>query len=217
MDWSSVETILASLPNSFKRNGPNYITWQNTQTAALSRMTTAFDDITAQATFLEATGGWLNAWGELLGVLRSTEYDALYQQSITGTLTAWRATPVGIQKYLTVARGIPCTVIERFPLVGWQLVINPGITLTSQEEIALPGWLAFVRPAGVPYTVNMAGVNGGFLSTGNFLKATKFPSSWLRSSSNNGALTIPTATNNSVCTLPTTLFTDPTLNPSLAS
>jgi hypothetical protein len=216
MNFNAVESILESLPSSFKRLGPNYDNWQNTQSAVLARMTGAIDSLMAQYSFTGATGNWLNAWGDILGVLRRSETDAIYHLCITGTMLAWRGTVPGIEKYINEARQIPCTVTEAFPNVGWNLVVQPGYTLSASQISQLPVWLSFVRPAGVPYAVQAYNGSGGVLSTGNFISNTRFPGSWLRLTGGNpSGLVIPASTNNSVSTLPTTFFTDPTLNPSL--
>lgn len=216
-DWNDNLAIVGTLPPTYKRIGPNFDIWQSSQLSVLSRFTEAFSSLTAQYSYTGANGGWLSAWGEIFGILRSTEYDALFKAAITGTLLAWRGTPAGIAQYINQIRNIPATVTENFPNVGWQLVINPTYTLTSAQVALLPTWLAFVRPAGVPYNVFVNNGSGVYLSTGNFLSATRFPGSWLRiSGASPFGLSIPQTTNNTVCELPTTLLTDPLLNPSLS-
>jgi hypothetical protein len=215
MNWQDVANTLATLPPTFTRYGPNFTNWNNSGIAALERFTTSFDDTVAQATFVSAVGNWLNAWGSILGVARRTEYDDLYRICITGVLTAGRGTPVGIEWFMNVARQIPCTVAENFPKVGWQLLLEAGFTLSPTQQAQLPGFLDYVRPAGVPYTIT--GYNAtGVLSTGNFLSATRFPGSWLRTTQGSVPINIPSTTNNTLCLLPTTLFTDPLINPSLS-
>ncbi len=215
MNWQDVVNTLGTLPTTYSRYGPNYSAWQNSQISVLERFTTSFDDTVAQTSFVDAVGGWLNAWGEILGILRGSEYDQLYRECITFGLTAARGTPVGIERYINLARQIPCSVIENFPAVGWQLALEAGFNLSPSQEVSLPGWLALVRPAGVPYTV--IGYNAtGVLSTGNFLSATRFPGSWLRNAQSTVPVKIPSTTNNNICLLPTTLFTDPLINPSLS-
>jgi hypothetical protein len=217
VNWADNTAILNKLPTTYSRLGPNFDIWKNSQLAVLTRFTEAADSISAQYSYSGATGNWLNAWGELFGVTRSTEYDALFKLCITFTMLAWRGTVPGIERYMNEARGIPSTVIENFPNVGWQLTVYPGYTLTPAQIALLPGWLAFVRPAGVPYTVK-ANSGGGYLSTGNFLSVTRFPGSWLRlAGSTPEGFEVPMATNNTVPLLPTTLLTDPLLNPGLSS
>ncbi len=216
MNWQDVQKILQTLPRTYQRFGPNWSNWLNSQTAPLTRFTTSFDGITTQADYVSAVGSWLNAWGEILGILRGAENDALYRICITFGLTAARGTPVGIERYINIARQIPCSVVENFPAVGWQLALESGFTLTASQQASLPGWLSLVRPAGIPYSV--VGYNSnGVLSSGNYLSGTRFIGSWMRTSQSNVPLTIPTSTNSTTCLLPTTLFTDQTINPSLVT
>lgn len=215
MNWSDIQAILNSLPGTYRRNGPNYAAWQNSIVVPLERMTTAVDATILNASFLTAQNKWLDSWGQQFGVLRGNLGDAAYRINITFTLEAWRATPPGIQKYMQDGQGIPCTVAENLPSVGWTLVIQPGYSLTPAQVAALPRQLAFIRPAGVPYAVT-ASRGTGFLSTGNFLGASRFLGSWLGDAGSGVALPPLGSTNNTVPTLPTTWLTDPTINPSLS-
>ena len=216
MNWNDVSAILTALPNTFKRVGGNFDIWQATQTAALARMTDGYDSTTQQTSYVNSSGSWLDAWGALFGIPRRTEVDAIYRLCITGVLTATRGTPVGIEWFMNIARQIPSSVVENFPAVGWELLLSPGFVLSPTQISELPGYLNYVRPAGIPYTV-VGVIGSGTLSTGNFLGRTRFLGSWLRSANDTIPINVPTSTNNTLCTLPTDLFTDPTINPSLSS
>jgi hypothetical protein len=216
MDWNAVTAVLNSLPATYRRSGPTFAAWQNSLAAGITRGTGGVDTVSAQTTFANSSGNWLNVWGRMLGVIRNaSESDVAYKDRISETMLAWRGTVPGIESYVLEAMGIPATVTEKFPAVGWSLNLPPGMPLSAAQLKALPGDLAFVRPAGVPYTAKQ--INGGlFLKTGNFLGATRFQGSWLQPYSILGGLNIPSSTNNTVPTLPTTWLTDPTINPGLA-
>ena len=217
MDWSAVNAVLSSLPATYLRSGSTFTSWQNSVVAGAAKMTNGVDSIAAQVTFQNATGNWLNVWGRMLGVIRnSNESDTAYSTRISNTMLAWRGTVPGIEAYASQVLGFSATVTENLPSVGWNLILPYGTALSSYQEANLPANLAFVRPAGVPYTIRQ--VSGGlFLSTGNFLSGTMFPGSWLKPVSEISGYTVPSTTNNLVPTLPTTWLTDPTINPSLAA
>jgi hypothetical protein len=213
MNWSDVAAVLNSLPSGYLRTGSAFAAWQNSLTAASVRFTGGVDAITAQTSFGAAVGHWLDVWGRMLGVLRNAgESDSDYRNRISLTLLSWRGTVVGIESYLELAMGLSAVVSESFPAVGWALNIQVGYALSAAQKSILGVNLAFVRPAGVPYTLNE--VSGGlFLTTGNFLSGTRFPGSWLVSQNRLTGVAIPSTTNSPVSTLPTTWLTDRTLNP----
>lgn len=211
MQWDEVQSVLNSLPATYRRPGRDYVAWQTSVTAALTRMTVAVDAIAGQTTFTGALGKWLDVWGLLLGVARTGIADPLYLGIITGTLLAGRGTLVGITNYLGVLYGIPATAIDDLPNVGWSLALTPGSTLTPAQIAQLPTWLAYIRPAGIPYVVQ-ATLSPGFMSTGNFFGAVNFPNSWFTSGSSIFPIRNQNATNNNSPQIPTDWLTDPTLN-----
>ena len=216
MNWSAVQSILASLPSGYTRSGSTFADWQNSLTAGVSRLTTGIDTVNSQTTFATAQGNWLTLWGTLLGVSRTPpESDTAYSMRITETVVSGRGTPVGIESYLLEALGITSTVVENFPTVGYAVSLQPGTTLTSFQKAAFAGNLNAVRPAGVPYNVTQ--LNGGlFLGTGNYLGGTGFQGSWLQPLSVASGFSTAPSTNSVVSSLPTTWITDITVNPSLA-
>jgi len=212
MNFSDVTKILQSLPTTYQRSGNDFQAWQNSLAGGITRFTESIDNTSAQMQFFEASGNWLNLWGKLLGVIRNpSESDTAYRARIVGTMLAWRGTPNGIVSYLALAMGLTATVAEAFPAVGWTLNLAPGTSLTPAQKTQLASNLAFVRPAGVPYSVRTV-TNGLFLGTGNFLNTTHFPGSWLQPYTTLSSFTVPSNTNNTLPTIATTWLSDPTIN-----
>ena len=214
MDWADISARLQDLPSTYRRRGPNYTAWQNSLTAAISRGTTGVDSVIDQINFATSSGKWLDVWGAVLNVPRHAgEGSQAYRSRIAATCQAWRVTPPGIEDFVEFTRGIAAQVTESIPTaVGWQLVLSAN----SSTLQSLAADLQVCRPAGVPYAFALR-FGGLYLDTVNFLGRPRTTGAYLSAAVKLEAPGIGPATNNVVNTLPTTLLTDPTLNPSLST
>jgi hypothetical protein len=214
LDLPSVLARLNDLPRTFKREGPPYtllidsIGWQ------LAMFTLAADATSQRVlTFGAAFDGWLDVWGLLWGVPRQqNEANSSYSIRIARTVLAWVGTLPAIQAWLDFyAPG--SVVTENLPAVGYVITFPASMTLAQITTFLLS--LNRIRPAGVPFTVVQA-VGGITLGTDIFLDTGAPKGAYLSSAVNALALPIGPSTNNTSPLLPTVLFSDPTLNPSLA-
>lgn len=210
MDWSDVQARLDDIPQTFRRSGPNYAAWRNSLTAAISRGTVGVDGTVGQIDFATATGKWLDVWGAVFSVPRQAgEGSAAYRTRIQKTCLAWYGTVPGIEAFVGFTLGITATVSEDPPAAdGWVLSLP---SVTSQTLKSLAATLQNVRPAGVPYVFSVRS-SGLYLGTVNFLGAPRTTGAFLNPAASIQP-DISATTNQVVNTLPTTLLSDPTINP----
>lgn len=213
MDFVAVQNAINNLPQTFKRNDTTYQQLVDSLSAALSQMTVAADGTTSQLTFQNASGGWLDVWGNLLGIPRQlNEADVTYFTRISVTITGG-AGPVQVMlDWIAVSWNITVIINENLPGLGYQIIFPPTLS-NAQINLLLTG-LAQVRPAGVPFTAAVTNI-GTYLDTVDYFDATQVTGVYMGGGTTPVTLTIPSTSNNSPPLMPELYLTDPTLNPGL--
>lgn len=210
MDFSTVLARLNDLPNTFKRDGAPYT--QNIDAIALGLATfTQAADATSQQTqnFMNAVDAWLDVWGLLWGVPRiANEANSVFSVRIARTILAWVGTVPAIQRWLNFyAPG--GTITENSSGLGYLITLSGSMTTAQATQFLIS--LNRIRPAGVPFVVNLTG-GGLFLGTTEFLGDGNIAGSYLAGGTT--SFPLPGASQgNATPLLPTLLFDDPTLNP----
>ncbi len=214
MRFQEVLTQINTLPQTFLRPGPTFAFLQGSRAAALLRYTSSADGLAANLSFANASGVWLDVWGQLFVVPRSAqEADGAYAARIPATLVSGRGTPVAIVLYLLTAFGYHVTITEDFVHTGWQITFSVPITPQQFGEILIG--LNAVRPCGVPGSA-LIGLSGGlFLGSINYLGAPHVTGAYLLSPKGEALYGLSEFTNNTRPLLPTTFLTDRTINPGL--
>lgn len=222
MDWNAVSYQLGDVPRTYKRSGLTYTWLNNSFVSGLHRYTNAVDGIMSMAVFSNATGKWLDVWGQLFGVGRlNSETDSAYNNRITQTLLLLKGTPLAIISFVQLTFGLTASVIENlFNADGtamtepsWNLKFGSAFPESQYNQLAQT--LAFVRPAGVPFSPFYVLGGGLYLGTLNYLGRARVTGSYLGNPQAPFNFTIPATTNNALPLLPTLFLTDPTLNPGL--
>ena len=214
MDFALVQQNLNDLPSTFLRDGTPFTQYMEALSAALTRDTSAVDQVLAQvANYKNAQFGWVDLWGLLFNTPRqSDEADENYLSRIQFETTFGNGTPVGMAYWVLAVWRIAVTIQESLPNVGYSITFPS--TVTDAQIAQIVESLARVRPAGVPITgLNRPSGEGLYLTTINFLGAAKVTGAFLSETSTGVGLSLYPATNNAVPILPDYLLTDPTLNP----
>lgn len=217
MQWSDILARLNDLPGTFLRNGPTgepFSYWQNALAAGLYKDANASDGAVNQATFANAVGHWIDVWGQIFDIPRSSgETDAHYIARIEFLLTVEGGSPASISAFFTQAENINTVLSENFSACSWSVSLSSGLATNELNQVAND--LRYVRPAGVPF--NMLVLSGGlYVGTLNYSGAARVTGSYLNSPVKQFLPNISPNTNNAQPTLPTVYLTDPTINPSLA-
>lgn len=215
MDNLQVLTQINNVPQPFKRGNTTFLQFVDSYRAAISRYTNSSDGILEQLNFASAFGGWLDLWGLLLGLTRkNNESDAAYSIRITVTLTGGAGPVEAMLNWVQVAWGVTISITEyTSPACGYTITF-PG-TLTSVQINQILSGLTQIRPAGVPFDVQISNI-GTYLDTINFLDAGLVTGAYIGGGTTPFNPTLGAGTNNSPPLLPELLLTDPTLNPSLS-
>lgn len=211
MDFQQTEQILSNLPQPFSRFGPIFNAILLGFTIACARNNVAIDSINNNIYTNNAKWGWLDAFGQLYGILRNQyETDPQYRQRLIGTLTAPHGTPLAISQFIKLALGLNTTVTEDFLSPSYTINFVTPVSTNTLQNVA--NTILWVRPAGVPFLPLYQQSGGLYLSTMNFLRGTKVSGSYLSQPHTNLNITIPASTPNPICILPTTYFNDPFIN-----
>jgi hypothetical protein len=215
MDFDEITYQLNDLPGTYKRPGSTYQWWVASLNSAMYRYTNAGDSIISMASFTNATGKWLNAWGQLLGNIQriNNNTDSQYKAIIQETLLAGKGPPFAIHSYIDSLYSLSPTVFENFPNVGWYIKFAASFPQSQYDSLAKS--LDFVRPAGIPFNPFYVLGGGLYLGTINYLGRDKVTGSYLGNPVTPFYFTIPSSTNNSTSSLPTLFLTDPTINPGI--
>lgn len=214
MQWADVLARLSDLPDTFLRQGPNFTAFQAALTNGLHKFTNSVDGAVNQAQATQAIGKWLDVVGRARNMPRyNGEPDATYLARIAYLLNTPGGPPNAILGLLAIiGQTASPTLTESFATCSWSIGVNAGISTTKQAQ--LTNALGYVRPAGVPYQINVS--RGGlYLNTLNYLGRPRVTGAYLVSSTNSLPLNMSSNTNNAINLLPTTYLTDPTLNPGL--
>lgn len=216
MDWNGIVARLNDLPATFQRQGPNFNAFQNSLVNGLHKFTNSVDGVVNQAQASQAVGKWLDVVGRARNIPRyNGEPDATYLSRITYLLTTPGGPPNAIIGLLQILGQSTTTISENFTTCSWSTNINAG-SQSASAIAQITGALGYVRPAGVPYQLNVS--HGGlYLNTLNYLGRPRVTGTYLVNATNSIPLNIPSNTNNAINLLPTIYLTDPTLNPSLAA
>lgn len=214
MDFATVLARLNDLPNTFTRDGPPYTQLIESLATELTSFTIAADATTSQVLNDNmALDGWLDVWGLLWGVPRiQNEANSTFNTRIARTVLAWVGTLPALQQWMNfyAPGGV---VLENPSGLGYTLQFPATMTLFAIQ--AFLSALDRIRPAGVPFTIFQVGI-GLYLGTESFLNTGAPKGAYLTAGSIPVPLNIGASTPNSVPMLPTLLFSDPTINPSLA-
>lgn len=216
MNFAAVQQVLNDLPNTFKRPGAPYTQVVDALTALLTLYTLGVDGIIAQLQFSNAQYGWVDTYGALFGITRRpNEADTVYKARFIYTLTTWRTNPVVMEQWLLNVEKIVATITENFPAVGYQIALPA--TLTTTQILQIIKNLAWVRPAGVPFSVGVQS-GGTFLDTVNYIgHAPRVTGAYLGGGLINQPLGLGPNTNSTQSILPDLLMVDPTLNPGIVA
>jgi hypothetical protein len=210
MNYADVIARLESIPTSFRRQGLTYQQLENAFAASLADYTSSMRALTAQETITTAAFNWLNMQGDLYGIARfPNETSSAYLNRIQATLVAAKGTPVAIEIYINLITGLSATVTEQTTVPDWFLTLNGSVSLATLTQINSS--IGFVRPAGVPFTYNVA-EGGLYLSTINYLGYGRLSGSYLVAAFDIVKPNIGANTNNSLPLLPSDYLTDPTIN-----
>ena len=209
MNFTDVQAQLNDLPSTFKRPGAPYTQIVDAWTTALTLFTAGVDGTVSQQVFANALDGWIDCWGLLFGIQRQpNEANASYSARISETVLAWVGTLPAMQVWINLfAPG--GSISENLPNLGYNLTLPPHLTY-SQISYFLKT-LAWIRPAGVPFTL-VTFIDDLYLGTINFLGEGLMPGSYLSTDSNLLLDLIGPTTNSAQPLLPDLYFTDPTLN-----
>ncbi len=211
MDFTEVKDQLNDLPRGFKRTNAPYLQLIDALTSALVRYTNAADATSRNLTFANAVGGWLDVWGLLLGIARyAMEADSHYSARISLTLTGGAGPVQAMINWIQQAWGLTVTITENFPNVGYNIFF-PATATPAQINLILKG-LAQIRPAGVPFTGQVADI-GTYLDTVNFYDAANVTGQYFGGGFTAVTITFGAGTNNQPPLLPQLVLEDPTLNP----
>lgn len=216
MNFQQTYQILSDLPQPFTRFGSIFNAILLGFTIACARNNISIDAINQNIYTNNARWGWLDAFGQMYGVLRNQyETDPQYRTRLIGTLTAPHGTPLSISQFIKLALRISTYITENFSTPSFTVNFNTPVNSNTLQNIA--NTILWVRPAGVPFLPLFSSSGGLFLFTLNYLNGTKVTGSYLSNPHISGNVTISAGTPNPICTLPTTYFTDPFINPTLAT
>ena len=212
MDFALVEQQLNDLPATFKRDGAPYTQVVDSLAALLDRYTNASDgSINQVADFSGAQFGWLDIWGLLFGLPRqANEADQLYGPRIQYEVMAGNGTPVGMAYWIRAVWRVSATIVEALPALGYSITFPASVTDTQIAEILAS--LSRVRPAGVPITSVSRLGTGLYVTTINFLGASRVTGAYITGGTTGLGFILYPATNNAEPILPDILLTDPVLN-----
>lgn len=211
MDFQEVEKQLNDLPATFRRQGAPYTQYVDALSAAMTRLTMPADGQIAQGDFTKSVDGWLDTWGEIVGILRGNNSpNQTYKAQMQYAVTARGGPPLAIVAWVLAIFGLLIEIIENLPQVGYVLVFPATLTTAQIQQIIAS--IGYVRPAGVPFSIETSNL-GTFLRTVNFISAPKITGAYLATGTTTIGLGLGPATNNSPPLIPTEYLTDPTLNP----
>jgi hypothetical protein len=212
---------LLDVPRTFSRPTLIYQQLIASIAGALTSMSQAASALSSQEIYQNAIVGWNDVWGDLSGILRqSGESDETYHARLPNMLLAARDSTVAIQTWLQVIENVVSSISENIPSsTGYSIEIYTPITAAQLQLII--SRLAYVRPAGVPFTAGILSVGTTFLGTVNYYGTSgvsvsegRVTGSYLAAQRIAVSGTTPgPSTPNQVSTLPDLLLTDLTLNP----
>lgn len=206
-----VQAQLLDLPPTFMRPGSVFAQIYASLAAGESTYTIASDGSAYSISMPTSLNGWLQVWGEILGIPKNPgESDFFYSVRIQATLAAPVGTPAGIQSWSRFILGTNGVVVsENLNAGGYTISIPTGLSTG-----AISNWLMSlnrIRPAGVPFTL-AEDTNPLILGTYSFIGASGFAGAYLGSGTQNVSLNLSASTTNSQPLTSEILLIDPFLN-----
>lgn len=157
---------ITDLPLTFLRNDDTFKQLMAAFAAALTLGTYGNRQLLKNTIYQQADGGWLDVWGDLPGIPRHfQESDELYQPRLPNMLLAPRDSAVAIELWLQNIELVIGTVSETLP--NWGYTVNLPATLTASQVQQIINDLAYVRPAGMPFTIKNT-TGGTYLNEVNY-------------------------------------------------
>ncbi len=158
---------ITDLPLTFLRNDQTFKQLMAAFSAALTLGTSANRELLNNANYQNTDNGWIDVWGDLAGISRRfQESDNSFKPRLPNMLLAPRDSPAAIELWLSIIEGVSGTVTQKLP--AWGYTVNLPATLTTPQVQQIINDLAYVRPAGMPFNVDIA-TGGTFLDTVNYL------------------------------------------------
>jgi len=208
MQYSVVASRIADLPPPFTRPDSNYAAVQASLSYALTQYCQPADSTDQQTNYGIADGGWLNVWGQLLGLPRyPSEADSVYQARVLSILIAPVGSALAIQTFATSFFHSSVTVTENFP--GYTVAIPSFASVSQIDTFAVA--LGRIRPAGVPIIIEQI-QQSFFFNNYNYFNGQGIAGVYFGGPPNFVTWPLPINTNNSQSLLPSLLLTDPVLN-----
>ncbi len=160
---------ITDLPSTFLRNDQVFKALMAAFSAALTLGTSANISLLTNTNYQNTDDGWIDVWGDLAGISRRfQESDNSFQPRLPNMLLAARDSSVAIELWLQIIEGVIGTVAEKLP--AWGYTVNLPATLTAAQIQQIINDLAYVRPAGMPFSITVS-TGGTYLDTVNYLGA----------------------------------------------
>ena len=162
---------ITDLPSTFLRNDPTFAELMAAFAAALTLGTSSNTNLLQNTNYQAADNGWIDVWGDLAGITRRfQEADGSFHTRLPDMLLAARDSPVAIELWLSIVEGVAGTVSQQLP--AWGYKVNLPATLPNPQVQQIIDDLAYVRPAGMPFSVNLE-TGGTYISTVNYFGSTQ--------------------------------------------
>lgn len=170
MELSAQLRQITDLPSTYRRNDAVYAQLMAAFSAALTLGTFSNRELLSQTDYQQTGNGWIDVWGDLPGLSRRfQESDGTYHARIPNMILAPRDSAVAIELWLQSIEGVIGSVVENLP--NWGYTVNLPATLTISQIQQIVNDLAYVRPAGMPFTVKIT-TGGTYLNTVNYFGPT---------------------------------------------
>lgn len=157
---------ITDLPPTFLRNDQVFKQLMAAFSAALTLGTSANSSLLTNTNYQNTDNGWIDVWGDLAGISRRfQESDNSFQPRLPNMLLAARDSAVAIELWLQIIEGVTGTVVEKLP--AWGYTVNLPASLSNAQVQQIINDLAYVRPAGMPFNVNIS-TGGTYLDTVNY-------------------------------------------------
>lgn len=158
---------ITDLPPTFLRNDQTFKQLMAAFSAALTLGAESNKSVLANTNYQATDNGWIDVWADLAGISRRfQESDNSFKPRLPNMLLAARDSPVAIELWLQLIEGVVGTVTQKLP--AWGYTITLPATLTNSQIQQIVNDLAYVRPAGMPFNIDIS-TGGTYLDTVNYL------------------------------------------------